>query len=240
MEFKQAVPVYLQIKEDIIGKIGKDEWKEDEKIPPEMNLADVYGVGRGTIREAIKQVVDEGYLYIKKGVGTFVAQKDVGISLEPFTSLTYFIKMRGLSITTDVLDKVEYTVDEELSKISGLELGSKCMYVKRLRLLKGKPLGIEQFYFSEYALAFLKDYDFTQPLSHYLFNEKKLKVEKMSIEFEITEPAEEIRKLLMIQQKRKIISTSRMVKVKPQGKIFYYMNFYCDENLSGIGTNNFV
>jgi len=240
LKFKQSVPVYLQIKEDIITKIGKDEWKEDEKIPSEQKLVEVYGVGRGTIREAIKQVVDEGYLYIKKGVGTFVAQKEVGLSLEPFISLTYFIKMRGLSITTDVLIEEKQKVDEELSKKCDLQAGSTCLYVKRLRLLKGKPLGIEEFYFPEYAIGFLKDFDFREPLSHYLFSEKKIKPDKMSIDFEVIKPSEEIRKQLLLKENSKIISTSRILKVKPHGQLFYYMNFYCDENVSSFKAEGII
>lgn len=105
MDYKPSIPVYIQIKEDIINKIRLGIWKENEKIPSELKLMEEYGVGRGTVREAIKLIIDEGYLYIKKGIGTFVAQKEVGVSVEPFVSLTYFIKMRGLNITTKVLEK---------------------------------------------------------------------------------------------------------------------------------------
>ncbi len=240
MKYKPSIPVYIQIKDDIIEKIRQGKWQENQKISSEQQLIAEYNVGRGTVREAIKLVIDEGYLYIKKGVGTFVSQKDVGISIEPFVSLTYFIKMRGLQLITTILKEVEMLVTEELSELTGLEPNTKCLYVKRVRVLEGNPIAIEEFYFSEKSFEYLKDYDFTKGISHYLFEENKIEVGKMSMDFEVLQLTKEVKDLLKLEDKTKMIKSCRTVRMNPGNEILYFLQFYCGEKLSRIGINGFV
>jgi len=240
MDYKPAIPVYIQIKEDIINKIRLGIWRENEKIPSELKLMEEYRVGRGTVRDAIKLIIDEGYLYIKKGIGTFVAQKEVGVSIEPFVSLTYFIKMRGLKITTEVLEKKELIVDAELAKQTGITENTKCLFVKRLRLLEERPIGLEVFHFSYNEEKYFKDYDFTNAISHYLFEELKVSVTKMNMDFEIAMAEGEEKELLQLEDKSKMIISNRIVNVNSQKEILYHLRFYCSEQLSKIGMDKFV
>lgn len=239
MNYKPSIPVYIQIKNDIIKKIQQGKWQENQRISSEQQLIAEYNVGRGTVREAIKLAIDEGYLYIKKGVGTFVSQKNIGIAIEPFVSLTYFIKMRGLELITKVLEEEEMLVSESLSEHTGLEIGSKCLFLKRVRILEDKPIAIEEFYFSEKSLDYLKDYNFTEGISHYLFEELKIAVGKMSMDFEVVKVTEEVRKVLEIEEKNNMIKSSRTVRMNPDNEILYFLEFYCGENLSRIGLNGF-
>ena len=43
-----------------------------EKIPNEFELAEKFGVGRSTIREAVKGLVSRGILEVRRGSGTYV------------------------------------------------------------------------------------------------------------------------------------------------------------------------
>lgn len=240
MNYKPSISVYIQIKEDIINKIRLGIWKENEKIPSELKLMDEYGVGRGTVREAIKLIIDEGYLYIKKGIGTFVAQKEVSITIEPFVSLTYFIKMRGLNLTTKVLEQKELIVDAELAKQTGIKENTKCLYIKRLRLLEEKPICLEVFHFSYNEQNYFKDYNFTNGISHYLFEELRIKVTKMNMDFEVVKAGGEEKELLQLEDNSKMIISNRLVNVNSQKEILYHLRFYCGEQLSRIGKDSFV
>ncbi len=65
---KLSDKVSEQIRQDI--KIGK--YKPAEKIPAEPELMELYGVGRSTIREAVKSLAMSGVLKVQQGSGTFV------------------------------------------------------------------------------------------------------------------------------------------------------------------------
>jgi len=47
-----------------------------EKIPNEYELAEMYGVGRSTIRETVKSLVSKGILEVRQGSGTYVIGTD--------------------------------------------------------------------------------------------------------------------------------------------------------------------
>lgn len=71
---ESGIPLYYQIKELIKKKIDNGEWKGGDKIPNELEMAENLQVSRSTIRQAILDLVNEGILTRKKGVGTFVAK----------------------------------------------------------------------------------------------------------------------------------------------------------------------
>lgn len=48
------------------------EWPVGERIPPESELVRVLGVGRNTVREAVRALAHSGLLEVRQGDGTFV------------------------------------------------------------------------------------------------------------------------------------------------------------------------
>ena len=59
--------------------IESKELLPGERLPSEQELMKELSVGRGTIREAIKSLVSRNIVEIRRGVGTFVAEKTGGI-----------------------------------------------------------------------------------------------------------------------------------------------------------------
>nr|WP_068891032.1 FadR/GntR family transcriptional regulator [Pedobacter panaciterrae] len=57
-------------------QISTDYYKIGEKLPTEPELMKSFGVGRSTIREAIKILSNLGLLKVQQGVGTFIEQKN--------------------------------------------------------------------------------------------------------------------------------------------------------------------
>src|ERR1700744_6399261 len=55
-------------------QISLGRYKVNEQLPIEPELMKSFGVGRSTIREAIKTLVNSGLLRVQQGLGTFVQQ----------------------------------------------------------------------------------------------------------------------------------------------------------------------
>jgi len=72
------LPMYYQIKQTIKNWITDKEFQLGERIPSENELAAKFKVNRLTVRQAISQLVQEGFLISKRGEGTFVS-KDEGL-----------------------------------------------------------------------------------------------------------------------------------------------------------------
>ena len=61
-----------QVEEELMKYILNSPVKIGEKIPNEFELAEKFGVGRSTIREAVKGLVSKGVLEVRRGSGTYV------------------------------------------------------------------------------------------------------------------------------------------------------------------------
>lgn len=69
-----------QIEDQLMIYIQQEQIKVGEKLPSEHKLSDKFGVGRSTVREAIKSLVTRGILEVKRGSGTFVKNPEPDIS----------------------------------------------------------------------------------------------------------------------------------------------------------------
>lgn len=61
-----------QIEEELMNYIQEEPIEVGQKIPNEFELAEMFGVGRSTIREAVKGLVSKGILEVRRGSGTYV------------------------------------------------------------------------------------------------------------------------------------------------------------------------
>ena len=61
-----------QIEDQLLMYIQEKNIAIGSKLPSEYKLAELFGVGRSTIREAVKSLVTKGILEVKRGSGTFV------------------------------------------------------------------------------------------------------------------------------------------------------------------------
>ena len=75
-------PLPQIIADKIIDLIESKELLPGERLPSEQELMKELNVGRGTIREAIKSLVSRNIVKIRRGVGTFVAEK-TGVVEDP-------------------------------------------------------------------------------------------------------------------------------------------------------------
>lgn len=61
-----------RIEEELMRYILEESMEVGQKIPNEFDLAKRFGVGRSTIREAVKGLVSKGILEVRRGSGTYV------------------------------------------------------------------------------------------------------------------------------------------------------------------------
>ena len=66
-----------QIEDQLMMYIHQEQIKVGDKLPSEYKLAEIFGVGRSTIREAVKSLVTKGILEVKRGSGTYVKNTEL-------------------------------------------------------------------------------------------------------------------------------------------------------------------
>ena len=71
-----------EVAEQLRTAITNGNYKADEQLPTEPELMKQFGVGRSSVREAIRILANSGLLRVQQGVGTFI-EAPAGIT-EPF------------------------------------------------------------------------------------------------------------------------------------------------------------
>ena len=64
-----------QVESSLIALIQSDDYHVGDKLPTEKQLCEELGVGRGTIREAVRILQAKGYVENRPGRGAFLARK---------------------------------------------------------------------------------------------------------------------------------------------------------------------
>ena len=113
------------VAQEIIGRIQSGDFKKDTCLPSEKELSDDLGVGRSTVREAVKQLVVQNILEIRRGKGTFISNTP-GMIADPFGFRFHSDKLRlGIDLCELRLmiepvlarNAALYATDEEINKI---------------------------------------------------------------------------------------------------------------------------
>jgi DNA-binding GntR family transcriptional regulator len=82
------VPLYSQLKNLIIQKIESGEYRGESRIPSEQELCELYDISRSTVRQAISELTNNGYLYKEKGKGTFVSKSKSKVDIKNYTGFS--------------------------------------------------------------------------------------------------------------------------------------------------------
>lgn len=72
-------PLAERVAADLLNHIIDNQLKDGDRIPNEYELAEELGVGRSTVREAVKILVSKNVLEIRRGAGTFVSDSKKAI-----------------------------------------------------------------------------------------------------------------------------------------------------------------
>ena len=106
MKFNPALPIYLQIMDNIKQEIVTGELAPGERVDSVRNLAQKYGVNLNTMQRACSELEREQIIQTQRGVGSFVTEDELIIdTLKREMSQTYlkeFIEgMHGLGYQKD-------------------------------------------------------------------------------------------------------------------------------------------
>lgn len=225
------VPLYIQLKDELIDNIKNENWKVDAQIPTEKSLMEEYNLGRATVREAISLLVHEGYLYKKQGIGTFVARKQPSLGFEPIISLAYSLNAKGIEQKNLILDQKIISPDKKLLSLLKWKTKLPCFYMKRVRYAENMPVALEYSYFSDKFYEEAKNLDLTGSIAKIIVEELKVTICRVDQSIVLRVPSEEERSLLKLDKDIKVLSMDRWIFIEGSENPYYYLNFIVPENI---------
>ncbi len=213
--------LYVQLINSIKKKIEDGEYKINDKIMSEREMAQLYGINRLTVRNAIRHLREEGYLKSIQGKGTFVVKVPEShgkVKLGGYgdVSLSLSIKKGGINSSRIVLslDKIDTP-----GNLKEYFTDSPQVYqLVRLSFINGLPYAIQECYFpcvyfhetERYNFADDSLYDYMDMQGHY--------PEKLTSYLQIADVPEKYSELLDMKKGKKVF-------------FFNYTGYDRDDNL---------
>ena len=156
IERETAVPLYLQIADDIRNKIKSGELTENSRIPTEAELSQSYQVSRITIRKALEILEDEEILVRRQRLGTFVSARKMSRSLNCFMGFTKSCELSGKKAETRLLSaELVRAMPSDVKRLQ-IQAEDQVISIRRLRYCDGEPVILEENHFPKkyaYLLA---------------------------------------------------------------------------------------
>lgn len=158
------IPKYLQISAWLKELIQTGRYQEGEKLPSEIELSKTCGVNRNTLRQAMSELVAEGFLRKEKGTGTFVLSPTPVVLKHRLRRISSFrddLSESGMIEKSIILSKGIEDAKEHIAKALILGSNNKVIVVRRLRTGNDFPLIYEETYLPNTMFENILDMDLT-------------------------------------------------------------------------------
>lgn len=166
------LPKYYVLKQKIIQMIENEEVAEGETIPSEHELIAKYDISRITVRRAIDELVNEGYLYRVHGKGTFVKGNTYEQDLFSMASCTDAICDLGLEPGRKIISQQILKCDKHRARKLQISDNTNIFELHRVYYADGEALNttiatLPYKYFKD-----IEKYDFGQESLYKILEEK--------------------------------------------------------------------
>jgi GntR family transcriptional regulator len=164
VDASNPIPKYLQISAWIKELIVSGRYKNGDKLPSEIKLSKLCDVNRNTLRQAISELIAEGFLRKEKGLGTYVVSpRSIALKhrVKHISSFKDDLNGIGLRENTLIINKELAQAPEHVAEALILGENRNVFTVCRLRIGENMPLIYEESYLPVDLFNGILDMDLT-------------------------------------------------------------------------------
>ncbi len=142
-------PLYRKLQNNLKTQIIAGVYREGDLLPSESELKQQYGVTRSTVRQALGELVKEGYINKHQGKGSIVIKRlrrTLGVlSVKGFSEI---VSEKKLAVGSIMIRKPSVSPWDEsfFYPLNDLEIKAGCISLKRLRCVEDEPVMLETTY----------------------------------------------------------------------------------------------
>ncbi len=207
----EGIPPYVRIRETLREQITCGDLKRGEQLPSEQDLATRFKVSRMTARKGIEELIDEGLLYRRHGVGTFVAfphlERDhtrLINSFDPAESKDKHTRPVLLSLKT-------MPASQKVARALDIETGERVFRIKILGYAHNLPLTLHEAHVPYNLFSKVIDEKLDVQKLWTLFEQCGYKVKRAVEHIEAREATKELAKLMEIRDGAPILYKERTI-----------------------------
>ena len=168
---KNGLSMYQIIEQDIKYRIEEGILRNGDMIESENVLKEMYNVSRMTVRQALNNLVRDGYLYRHKGKGTFVNCDKLEKKIYGLVGFSEEMRRLNRVPSSKVISFELITPDDKLKDKLALTTNEQVYFIRRVRYGDNMPVLLEHMYIPSSLFKDLNEHVFES--SFYDYVEKK-------------------------------------------------------------------
>ncbi len=144
---ENELPLYCQLREILRRQIDTGVLKPGDQLPPEPSLCQAHGLSRITVRQALADLVDEGYVHRSRGKGTFVAERKLlDRRVDRISSFVATLRDQGYNPVPRILEITRVPAPAKVATKLEISEGQPIIRYRRMVTVDGAPIAIATGY----------------------------------------------------------------------------------------------
>lgn len=223
-------PIYEQLYRYIRKGIEEGTYKAGDIIPSEKEMQEQFGISRITVRRAISELENDGFVKKRRGAGTVVEQQKIERDLAVFNSFGGSARVKGDRPGSIILQFKTMEANVKVAEKLKIPCGEKVYFLKRLRMLNGRIIGLHMTYVRSDLGFALSQGDFDSNTSLYaLLESRGINLGSADETMEARLSNSELRRELFLEKDQPVVYKERVTYDTDGQSIEFSQNTYIGE-----------
>jgi len=226
-------PRHEQISDWLRARIEQGEYEPNDKLPSENELCDQFNVSRITVRRSLQTLENEGHIYRRQGLGSFVQDARLQQGLAYLTDFVQDMAQRGITPSCTVVHRAPEPATPDVATVLDVTPETPVLRIDRIRLANEEPVAFDQTWLPDRYAKLLEDYALTdQTIFEVLEKAYDIPVVKGECRIGATQANAEVAAHLGLQPGAALLLMERVSFAEDQSCIFYQTRYYRADRIS--------
>ena len=227
LDKNSSIPMHHQLYSHIKAQIQTGALSPYEILPSENEMQKIFGISRITVRRAIGDLAHDGFLRKYHGKGTVVLPPKETSSVNHLVSFSSGAKAQGDIPGSVILRQQIIRANVKVAASLQVELDEEVTFLKRLRLLNGVLVAVQNSYITGRKGLLGKIPGFNESTSLYqVLEEAGVILESADEVIEAIIPSQDLRRELYLEENEPVLSRQAVSYDQDGTPIEYSENYY--------------
>lgn len=217
---------YSQIAAYYQERIDAGELVEGNKMPTEEEIGRLFNVSRITVRQAMNELAQAGYIVRMQGKGSFVRMKKADMQLNHLQGFSEEMRAMGMEPSSELRSGEIIACDPKVAQKLQVEPESQVFSLLRVRYADGAPMAVEHVHVPFYLCPTLLSHDLNGSLYKVLLEHYQLEPLHAMQDIEAGLASRQIAELLRIKPTEPSLIIERVSYLRGEVPLEYVISVY--------------
>ena len=228
-----AVARHEQISDWLRAQIERGDPAAHEQLPSEKALGEQFGVSRITVRRALQTLENEGLIYRRQGLGSFVAEPPIRQGLVRLTDFDQDMTRAGLRASSRVLHHETEALQPDVAAKLSLDMGTAAVRLDRVRLGDGLPVAFDRTWLPLFYGQLLEGHDLAETtIYRILETEYGIPILGGRYRIEAANAPSDVAAVLEVPERRALLVVNRLSYTIAERPVYFQKRYYRSDRVA--------